>query len=128
MKPGKNQFFDIKIKDWGIIWFPISMARISTGQSVSECMKWLEMFRNKVQDPQVGVNFVYCDFLYLNSDEPAKKLKEKFMCQMISHKNGLKKSIHKNRKQNQIQQAFHFETWEIFILKQNLISMTYLLK
>jgi hypothetical protein len=107
-----NQFFDIKsLKDWGILWFPISMARISTGQRANDCIKWLDFFKDKVEDPKVGINFVYCDFLYLNSNEPAKKLKEKFMAEIISHRNGLKKLIFKKRKEYQIQHAFHFETW-----------------
>ena len=111
-KPGKNEFFDIKpLKDWGIIWFPISMAKISTGQSVKKCSKFIGDFANKAGEPKIGLNTIYCDFLYLNSNETANVLKERFSIQMINHKNGLKKYIWKARKIHQIQQAFHFETW-----------------
>ena len=108
-----NQFFDIKpLKDWGILWFPISMSNISTKQSVRNCMDAINFFGDrKVGDPKIGLNLVYTDFLYLNSNEKSSELKEKFMFQMIKHKNGLKNAIHKKRKLHQIQQAFSFETW-----------------
>ena len=110
---GKNNFFDIKpLNDWGIIWFPISMSNISTKQKVSEYIKWIEFFgEKKIGEPKIGLNFTYCDFLYLNSEDSSKKLKDLFMFQMISHKNGLKNFIHKKRKTFQIQHAFHFGTW-----------------
>jgi hypothetical protein len=111
--PEKNEFFDIKpLKDWSILWFPISMSNISTKQKVTECMKWIDYFGDKkAGEPKLGLDIVYCDFLYLNSNLPSRKLKEKFMFQMVNHKGGLKKAIHRNRKNLQIQQAFHFETW-----------------
>ena len=109
----KNKFFDIKpLKDWTIIWFPISMSNISTKQDVNKCMEWIDYIGDKkAEEPKLGLNLVYCDFLYLNSKEPAEKLKEKFMFQMINHKGGIKKEIWKKRKKYQIQHAFHFETW-----------------
>ncbi|KHO48521.1 hypothetical protein J4412_00880 [Candidatus Pacearchaeota archaeon] len=112
-KPGKNEFFDIKpLKDWGIIWFPISMSNISTSQSVKKCIEWINFFgEKKVGEPKIGLNVSYTDFLYLNSDEKASKLKEKFMFQMVNHKNGFKKMIYKNRIKNQILHAFHFESF-----------------
>ncbi|MEX0920563.1 MAG: hypothetical protein WDZ69_03215 [Candidatus Pacearchaeota archaeon] len=111
--PKKNEFFDIKpLKDWGIIWLPISMSNISTSQKVSNCVNWIDFLGDsKVGEPKIGLNFVYCDFLYLNSRESAKKLKDKFMAESIHHKKGLRKSFWKKRKKMQIQHAFHFETW-----------------
>ena len=111
-KPGKNEFFDIKpLKDWGIIWFPISMSNITTKQSVKKCLKWIDFFGEKIGEPKIGLNTVYTDFLYFNSNEKSSKLKEKFMFQIVAHKNGLKKEIYKRRKFLQIQHAFHIETW-----------------
>jgi len=109
----KNQFFDIKqIKDWTLVWFPISISNIGTRQGVSKCIKWLEFFNDKkIIAPRVGLNVVYADFLYLNSKEPANKLKEKFLKQIVSHKRGMKNEIYKRRRDLQIQQAFHFEGW-----------------
>jgi len=107
-----NQFFDIKpLKNWGILWFPISMTNINTKQSVGDCIKWIEFFGTKAGEPKIGINLTYCDFLYLNSGEPASELKEKFMHQMVSHINGVKRILHKKRKIFQIQHAFHSETW-----------------
>ncbi|MFB6246484.1 MAG: hypothetical protein ABEI74_02765 [Candidatus Pacearchaeota archaeon] len=111
--PGKNEFFDISsLRGWGIIWFPVSMSKISTKQSVSNFVDWLKFFGDrKVNDAQVGLNFTYCDYIYFNSSVSARNMKDKSLFQMISHKNGLKKKIRKNRKDFQIQHAFHFETW-----------------
>ena len=114
VNPGmeKNQFFDIKpLKDWGIIWFPISMANISTKQGVKNCMEWIKFFGKKAGEPKIGLSTTYTDFLYLNSKETSRKLKEKFMIQMVAHKNGIKNEVHKNRNELQIQHSFHFETW-----------------
>lgn len=108
----KNKFFKIKpTKDWGILWVPISMSRISTGQNVKSVYSWINDFRSKVEEPKVGINFTYCDFLYMNSSEPANKLKIKFSRQMINHKIGLDSAINKNKMTNQIQHAFHFNTF-----------------
>ncbi|MFA5953682.1 MAG: hypothetical protein WC812_03750 [Candidatus Pacearchaeota archaeon] len=109
----QNEFFDIKpLKDWGILFFPISMSNITTKQSVKNCLEWISFFGDKkAGEPKIGLNLVYCDFLYLNSEDKATFLKEKFMNAMVNHKNGLKNAIHKNRKSLQIQHAFHFETW-----------------
>lgn len=61
--------------------------------------------------PLVGLNFIYGDLLYMNTNEPASALKEKFMFQMINHKNAIKKLLHKDRQDFQIQHAFYFQSW-----------------
>lgn len=111
--PKKNEIFDIKsLKDWGIIFFPISMSSVNTKQNISKCIEWIDFFgEKKAGEPKIGLNLVYTDFLYLNSNNPSKEMKEKFMKQMVAHKNGLRNLIHKKRKTLQIQHAFHFETW-----------------
>lgn len=111
--PVKNEFFDISpIKNWSILWFPISMSNVNTKQSVKKCMEWIDFFvQKKADEPKLGLNVTYTDFLYMVSKEPSNEVKEKFMRQIIEHKNGLKKLIYKNRKKNQILHAFHFEAW-----------------
>ncbi len=112
-KPWKNEFFDIKpLKDWTILGFPISMSNISTKQSVGEVSKWIDFFgEKKAGEPKIGLNLTYTDFLYMVSNEPSNKVKEKFMFQIVKYKNGIKNFIHRNRMKNQILHAFHFETW-----------------
>ena len=109
----ENNFFDIKpLKDWGLIVFPLSMSGLNNKQSIDPIINWLEFFGDKkAGEPKIGINFIYCDFLYLNSNEPSINLKEKFTHQMVSHVNGLKNAIYKKRKIFQIQHAAHFQTW-----------------
>jgi hypothetical protein len=110
----KNEFFGINKfpKGWGIVAMPISMARIATGQSAQKCIEWILDFGvKKVTEPKIGLNFIYGDFLYLISDEKASVLKEKFMIEIINHKNALQKLIEKNKQSLQIQHAFTFQTW-----------------
>ena len=66
---------------------------------------------NKTAKPLLGVNFIYGDFLYLYSNGRASILKKKFMGQIINHKNALKKLLHKNRLEFQIQHAFNYQVW-----------------
>jgi hypothetical protein len=110
----KNEFFGINKfpKGWGMIAMPISMARIATGQSAQKCIEWiLDFGTRKVNEPKIGLNFIYGDFLYLLSDEKASTLKERFMIEVIKHKNALQNLIEKNKQSLQIQQAFTFQTW-----------------
>jgi hypothetical protein len=110
----KNEFFGINKfpKGWGMIVMPISMARIATGQTAQKCIDWILDFGiNKVVEPKIGLNFVYADFLYLYSDEKANILKERFMIEIIKHKNAMQNLIQKNKQSLQIQHAFSFQTW-----------------
>ncbi len=110
----KNQFFGINKfpKGWGIVAMPISMSRIATGQSAQKCIEWILGFGvTKVTEPKIGLNLIYGDFLYLLSDEKANTLKERFMIEVIKHKNALQKLVVKNKQQLQIQHAFTFQNW-----------------
>lgn len=113
-----NQFFDINklpAKE-GILVFPISMSRISNAQSPKECWVHLKIFSpEKIIKPLVGLNFIYGDYLYLNSDEKAKDLKHKFMPLVLSHKHEFKKIITKNP--YYIEKAFSYTTWNQVLLE-----------
>lgn len=112
-KPGKNEFFDInKLPSGeGCLVFPLSMSRLDTGQVPARISRDLEIFLNKVSYPSVGVNFIYTDFLYLNSNEKANVLKNKFSQMIHNHSNALKNLIYKKRYYFQIQHAFSYITW-----------------
>lgn len=110
----KNEFFGINKfpKGWGMIAMPISMSRIATGQSADKCIEWILDFGiKKVTDPKIGLNVIYGDFLYLLSDEKACVLKERFMIEVIKHKNALQKLVQKSKQQLQIQHAFSYQNW-----------------
>ena len=77
MKPKQNELFDINKlpAEEGILLFPISMSKISNSQSAKECFKYANYFIKKIIKPAIGVNLVYGDYLYFNSNEKANKLK-----------------------------------------------------
>lgn len=120
----KNQFYDINKlpKDYGILVFPISIARIGndSGQSAKQCFEQIKHFSpKKVSEPKIGLNMIYGDFLYLHSDEKASLLKQKFMTTVLEHKNGFQKLVSKEWNRFQIQHAFSYEVWNQLYLSYN---------
>lgn len=116
MKQELGRFFDINKlpKDYGILVFPISIARAEHkhGQDPDQCLEYIRHFSpNKISEPKVGLNMVYGDYLYMNSQEPAISLKNKFTSIVLRHKNSVQNLISKNSTEFQIQQAFSFEVW-----------------
>lgn len=111
----KNVFFDINKlpPEKGLLLFGLSMNQLENGsQAPKKLLDYVRIFTDtKVSNPQVGLNLIYGDFLYLYSDEPAPKLKEKFMHQVIQHKNSFQKLIEKNKKEFQIQHGFNYLVW-----------------
>lgn len=109
-----NTFFDINKlpKEEGLMIFPISMSRATTGQAPSKLVDYIFHFSpKKVSAPKIGLNFVYTDFLYLWSNEKASVLKTKFTEMVWNHKNALQKLIYKHRLDFQIQHAFAYMAW-----------------
>jgi hypothetical protein len=112
----ETPFYDINKfpKGYGILVFPISIARIDngTGQDPQQCLDYIKHFSpNKISEPKVGLNLIYSDFLYLNSAEQAKTLKKKFTNVILKHKNLFEKLIKREQGRFQIQQAFSYEVW-----------------
>jgi len=113
-----NHFFDINKlpNEEGILIFPISMSRISNSQSAKKCWEYIKIFSpKKIIKPLVGLNFIYGDYLYFNSDEKASILKNKFMPLILSHKNEFLKILSKNP--FYIKQSFSFTTWNQVLLE-----------
>jgi hypothetical protein len=108
-----NNNFDINKfpKDWGLLVFPISMSRISTGQHQKLYIEWLEFFLDKITTNQVGAHFLYSEGLYMNFETDAFLTKNNFAQSAVSHKQGLMNLIEKNYKKFQITSAFSFESW-----------------
>ncbi|HLD15281.1 MAG TPA: hypothetical protein VJB94_01750 [Candidatus Nanoarchaeia archaeon] len=107
-----NRFFDINKlpPEDGILVFPISMSRISNAQNAKKCWEYVKIFSpEKIIKPLVGLNFIYGDYLYFNSEERASKLKNRFTTLILSHKNEFTNIISKN--QFYILKAFSFITW-----------------
>lgn len=109
-----NKFFDInKLPgEKGLLLFGLSMNKLSNRQNPENCINDVRIFHTaKVSKPQIGLNFIYSDFLYLYSDRPAPELKKSFMHQTIEHKNGVQKLLEKSNTDFQIQHAFNFMVW-----------------
>ncbi len=112
----QNIFHDINKlpKGYGILVFPISIARTDngTGQDPNQCLEYIKHFSpSKVQEPKIGLNMIYGDFLYLYSKEEASTLKKRFMNIVLKHKNAFQKLIKKERESFQIQHAFSYQVW-----------------
>lgn len=131
-KPSKNEFFDInKLPgDEGVLLFPLSMSKLPSAHSPARIAKDLEFFsEHKVTLPKIGACFLYGDFLYLNSNDKAYALKDKYTEMVWNHSNGLKKIIHKKRKIFQIQHAFSYMTWsQLYLLSTDFMPHLHKLK
>jgi hypothetical protein len=113
-KPGKNEFFDINKlpPEKGLLLFGLSMNKLDNRQNAKNCAIDAHPFAiEKMSKPLTGLNFIYGDFLYLYSDEPAPVLKERYMNQVIQHTNATQKIIEKNPVEFQIQHAFNYMVW-----------------
>ena len=112
-----NQFFDLNKfpSQEGIIFFGISMSKISNTQDAKSCFREVEHLVKKIVKPQVGLNIIYSDYLYFNSDEKASILKNKYLSLILSHKNNFLKILSKNPWY--IQKSFSFLTWNQLLLE-----------
>jgi len=109
-----NTFFDINKfpPEKGLLIFGLSMNKLFHRQSPENCLEDIRYFSpSKISKPLIGLNFVYGDFLYLYSDQPASELKHTFMNAVIDHRNGIQKLLEKNFIEFQIQHAFNYMVW-----------------
>lgn len=113
----EKELFDInKVpKEAGLLMFGISLSRISNSQSAEKCFEYMQNFIPKIVRPEVGLNVVYGDSLYMNSLEKARDLKKKFEPLIHAHKHGFIKLLEKNP--IYIQKSFNFVTWTDMILE-----------
>lgn len=113
----EENFFDINRvpKQAGLLLFGISLSRISNAQSAEKCFEYMQGFIPKIVKPEVGLNLIYSDGLYMNSSEKAKDLKKKFEPLIHAHKYGFIKLLEKNP--IYVQRSFNFVTWTNMILE-----------
>ena len=100
-KTGNDKLFDINkfSEDEGIVLFCISMSRIGNAQSPQKCFEYLHHLASKIEYTNgIGLVFLYGDYLYLQSDQPAFVLRSRFLGQMVVHRNALMKLLRKDRK------------------------------
>jgi len=116
----KNTFFDInKLPHTpGVIILGISMSRIGNAQSPQKCLEYIEYLRSKIEYTEgIALEVWYGDYLYFHSDAPAYELRNRFMEQMISHKNAFMKLLKKDRKWTL--KAFSFKTFGQVLLENS---------
>lgn len=110
----ENIFFDINKlpPEKGLLLFGLSMNKLLNRQSAEHCIDDLRhLTSNKINKPNVGLNFIYSDFLYLYSDKPAPELKHSFMNLVIDHRNSIQNIVEKNHMEFQIQHGFNYMVW-----------------
>jgi hypothetical protein len=90
MKLEPNQFFDINQLpvEEGLLFFGVSMNRISNRQSAENCFKDLQFIDTKIKKTKgIGMVMWYGDYLYFHSEEKAHILRDRYKHLMLSHKN-----------------------------------------
>ena len=118
----QNEFHDInKLPTTeGIFFLGISMTRINKGQSPKECFNYLKQLASKVQFTKgIGAEFLYGDYLYFLSDDPASVLRNRFKEQMVAHKNSFLGLLKKDKVWTM--KAFSFKTFGQIILDNSEI-------
>lgn len=98
----------------GYVVFPLSMSRIGNAQNAEACYKWLEFFEEKISLLGLDAIFLYTNGLYYNDESPALEVRKRTNGQMISHSNGVRNLVIKNRKY--VPQAIHFMPWDYIVL------------
>lgn len=115
MKADKEISHDInKLPTDGYIIFPISMSRIANAQNPQNCYKAIQFLETKMSLPGVDGIFLYTNGLYYNNESSALTVRKKTNQQMMDHKNGILKLVHKNKKY--LPQAMHFIPWDYVLL------------
>ena len=106
-----------KLPSDGYLIFPISMSRISKGQSPEEIYELIKFFEKKVSEIGIDLIVLYTNGLYYNNNESALSVRKRTNGQMLSHKNALLKLILKEKKY--IPQAIHFLPWDFVLLNSS---------
>ena len=120
-----NQFYDINKfpSEEGMLVFPISMSRIGNdSQSAKKYWEYIghinpSKINKNSSSSKVGALFVYGDFLYLYSEEPAFVLKKRFMNLVVAHKNAFQRLLKGHP--HLIHDAFSFKVWNQFYIEND---------
>lgn len=114
--PPVNEFWDENhLPDApGILLLPVSQSKIDNQQRPETCLETIKHFDPKVTLPEVGINFVYTEHLYLKAAEDAQDASVKFLNQSMNHKQGVKNLISKEAEY--VPKAVSFHTWNQLLL------------
>ncbi len=109
----EDSFFDINQfpQEEGLLFLGISMSRIGNAQNAEKCVEYVRHLGNKINKTDgVGALFVYADYLYFHSSEPANILRDRYIDLMLSHKGAFLNALFKDDK-SWIKKAFSFSTF-----------------
>jgi len=99
----------------GMLVFGISMNRIGNVQSPKACFDAIQTLDKKIVRTQgIGLTFLYSDYLYMHSDEPAIKMRDRFLALTTAHKQGFEKILAKHTEY--IPDAFSYLTWNQLLI------------
>lgn len=107
-----NVFYDVNKlpEEEGILFWGISMNRIGNAQSAKKCFEDLQWMDTKIAKTKgVGMVSWYGDYLYFQSEQPAKLLRDRYANLMLQHKNALLNTLAKDT--SWIRKAFSFYTF-----------------
>ena len=108
---------------WGMLIFPISMARIANAQSPDACLEYIRIFNpDKIAAPTIGLNLIYTESLYtthefMSSGGNLALVRNKFLKEAQSHKNRMKKIIDGlSTTEFQIPSSVNYQSWDNALL------------
>ena len=110
----KNGFDINLIEGDGYLVLPISMARISAGQSPEEVYEIFHYFTKKLKSFSNDVVLLYTNGLYFNAEDLSHKQRVKTNQQIIDHSYKLRQLIEKRK--HYMPNAFHFLPIDYVIL------------
>ncbi len=110
----KTGFNINKIQGDGYLIIPISMSRISAGQTPEDCYEQVKYFTDKLTKFSSEVIFIYTNGLYFNSTDISYETRQKMNAQVLNHSIRLRKIINEDRKF--VIHSFHFIPVDYFIL------------
>jgi len=110
----KHNFDVTRICGDGYLVLPLSMSRLSSGQSPEKVYEILQCFIQKLSTFATDVVFLYTSGLYLSSAAASFELRQKINNQMMTHSIRLKGLI-KKRKEF-VPGAFHYLPSEYFLV------------
>jgi hypothetical protein len=123
----KNGYNINKLEGDGYLILPISMSRISTGQSPEKVYEILSSFDDILYTLNNDVILMYTNGLYFNTDEIASKKRIKTNNQILTHSQELRSIIRKQKEFSS--KAIHFLPIDYIILNsENFQEMFNVLK
>lgn len=123
----KNELYDINQlpNSNGLLFFPISLSRITNTQSAKQYLDWLLHFYNKITSGSegVGVSILYGDYLYMHTSETSPaQMRSKFLDVMSQHR---REMVSLMKKTHMVPSAVEFLTWGGLLFDNYTIFLDY---